>query len=128
MDLLCYIEAVRQRLCHARPDDTSEFLWRRRRIAQKKNWTFWRAIIYAVKKEIEIAFKDKSIPAWLAAYILKLLRYILPYVVNHVYGAVAINCRHIGTNSDPPKIFIPISKIESNGCARSDLTICSLIF
>ena len=34
----------------------------------------------------------------------------------------------IEASRDPPKIFIPIPKIESHGCARSDLPICSLIF
>jgi hypothetical protein len=124
MDLFCYIESVRQGLCHARPDDTWEFLWRRRRIAQKKNWTFWRAVIYAVKKEMEVILKASLILPWLVAYISTLLVHIFFYAVNYVYTAVAIDPRQIETSRDPPKIFIPIPKIESNGCARSDLSTC----
>jgi hypothetical protein len=29
---------------------------------------------------------------------------------------------------DPPKLFTPIPKIETGGCARSDSLVCSLIF
>jgi hypothetical protein len=128
MDLTCYVELVRQGLCHPRPDDTWEFLWRRIRIAQKKNWTFWRAVIYALKKEMEVILKGSLIHTWLATYVLGLLVHIFFYAVNYSYTAVAIEPRLVETNSDPPKIFIPIPKIESNGCARSDSLIRLLIF
>ena len=128
MDVSLYIELVRQGLCHARLDDTWETLWRRIRIAKKKNWTFWRAVIYALKKEMEVILKASLIHTWLGAYISKLLVHVFFYAVNYVYTAVAIEPRRVETNSDPPKIFIPIPKIESNGCARSDSLVCSLIF
>jgi hypothetical protein len=128
MDLTCYVELVRQGLCHVRPDDTWEFLWRRIRHAQKKNWTFWRAVIYALKKEMEVILKVSLIHPWLVAYFSKLLVHIFFYAVNYLYTAVVTELRRVETNSDPPKIFIPIPKIESNGCARSDSLVCSLIF
>jgi hypothetical protein len=128
MDLALYIELIRQGLCRVRPDDTLEFWWRRIRIAQKKNWTFWRAVIYALKKEMEVILKASLAHTWLGAFFSKLLVHIFFYAVNYVYAAAAIEPRRVETNSDPPKIFIPIPKIESNGCARSDSLVCSLIF
>ncbi|MEG4577872.1 hypothetical protein QUA56_35200 [Microcoleus sp. N3A4] len=120
MDLFCYIESVRQGLCHARPNDTWEVLWRRIRIAQKKNWTFWRAVIYALRKEMELILKAPLTHSWLGAFFLKLLVHIFFCAVTVNYKVVEIEPREIETNSDPPKIFIPFPKIESNGCARSD--------
>lgn len=130
MDLTIYIELVRQGLCCAREGDTWEALWRRQRLAKAKNWTFWRAVIYAAKKEMEKILKASLVHTWLAAYVLvAVLVHIFFYAVScYLYKAVSVTERRIETNSDPPKIFIPIPKIESNGCARSDSLICSLIF
>ncbi|MEG4287300.1 hypothetical protein QUB68_29765 [Microcoleus sp. A006_D1] len=128
MDLTIYIELVRQGLCHARAGDTWEALWRRQRLAKAKNWTFWRAVIYAAKKEMEIILKASLVHTWLAAYVLELLVHIFVSAKIYIYVAVSATKRRVETNSDPPKIFIPIPKIESNGCARSDLLIRSLIF
>lgn len=124
MDLTCCIELIRQGLCCVRPDDTWEFLWRRTRHAQKKNWTFWRAVIYALKKEMEVILKTSLTYTWLEAYFSKLLVHVFFHVVDYSYTTVVIEPRQIETNSDPPPVFIPIPKlIESNGCARSDLSL-----
>jgi hypothetical protein len=83
-----------------------------------------------LKKEMEALLKASLLHPFAAAYSLTtLLVHIFFYAVNYVYTAVAIDPRRVETNSDPPKIFIPIPKIEStNGCARSDLLIRLLIF
>jgi hypothetical protein len=130
MDVAVYIELVRQGLCQARPDDTWESLWRRIRLAKAKNWTFWRAVIYALKKEMELILEAPITHTWLAAYVTRLVTHAFYYLgatvlppegfeINTV--AVSIETCRIETSRDPP-IFIPIPKFESsNGCARSDL-------
>ena len=130
MDVAVYIELVRQGLCQVRPDDTWESLWRRRRLAKAKNWTFWRAVIYALKKEMELILKAPITHTWLAAYVTRLVAHAFYYLgatalppegfeINIV--AVSIETRRIETSRDPP-IFLPIPKlVELNGCARSDL-------
>ncbi|MEG5238695.1 hypothetical protein QUB77_31335 [Microcoleus sp. AT9b-C3] len=132
MDVAVYIELVRQGLCHARPDDTWESLWRRRRLAKAKNWTFWRAVIYALKKEMELILKAPITHTWLTAYITRCVRhafYYVPVTVLPPEGfeidavAIDIEASQIEASRDPP-IFIPIPKLESsNGCARSDLSL-----
>ena len=130
MDVAVYIELVRQGLCQARPDDTWESLWRRTRLAKAKNWTFWRAVIYALKKEMELILKAPITHTWLAAYITRCVPYAFYYVAVTALPpegfeteivALGIESRRIETSRDPP-IFIPIPKFESsNGCARSEL-------
>ena len=130
MDVAVYIELVRQGLCQARPDDTWESLWRRTRLAKAKNWTFWRAVIYALKKEMELILKTSITHTWLAAYVTRCVPYAFYYVAVTVLPpegfevervAISIETRRIETSRDPP-IFIPVSKLaESNSCARSDL-------
>lgn len=131
MDVAVYIELVRQGLCQARPDDTWESLWRRIRLAKAKNWTFWRAVIYALKKEMELILKAPITHTWLAAYVTRLATHAFYYVAAILLPprgfeidtvAVGTETRRIETTRDPPPIFIPLPKIESsNGCARSDL-------
>ncbi len=81
-----------------------------------------------LKKEMEAFLEASLIHPCAVAFFLTLLVHIFFYAVNYVYTAVAIEPRLVETNSDPPKIFIPIPKIESNGCARSDSLIRLLIF
>ena len=131
MDIAVYIELVRQGLCQARPDDTWESLWRRIRLAKAKNWTFWRAVIYALKKEMELILKAPITHTWLAAYVTRLVTHAFYYVAATVLPprgfeidtvAVGTETRQIETTRDPPPIFIPLPKlVESHGCARSDL-------
>jgi hypothetical protein len=84
---------------------------------------------YVLKKEMEALLKASLLHPFAVAYFFTmLLVHIFFYAVNYVYTAVAIDPRRVETNSDPPKIFIPIPKIESNGCARSDSLIRLLIF
>ena len=129
LDLASYIESVRLALYCGLPGDTYETVWRRRRDGRKKNCAFWRAMAIVLKKEMEALLEASLIHSFAAAYSLTtLLVHIFFYAVNYVYTAVPIDPRQVETNSDPPKIFIPIPKIESNGCARSDSLIRLLIF
>ena len=130
MDVTVYIELVRQGLSQARPDDTWESLWRRIRLAKAKNWTFWRAVIYALKKEMELILKAPITHTWLAAYVTRLVTHPFYYVAATLLPprgfeidtvAVGTETRKIETTRDPPPIFIPLPKIESHSCARSDL-------
>ena len=131
MDIAVYIELVRQGLCQARPDDTWESLWRRIRLAKAKNWTFWRAVIYALKKEMELILKAPITHTWLAAYVTRLVTHAFYYVAATLLPprgfeidtvAVGNETRQIETTRDPPPIFVPLPKlVESHGCARSDL-------
>ena len=129
LDLASYIESVRLVLYYGLPGDTWETVLRRRRDGRKKNCAFWRAMAIVLKKEMEGLLKASLLHPFAVAYSLTtLLVHIFFYAVNYVYTAVPIEPRRVETNSDPPKIFIPIPKIESNGCARSDSLIRLLIF
>ncbi|WP_333043008.1 MULTISPECIES: hypothetical protein [unclassified Microcoleus] len=91
----------------------------------KKTFDFWHCVVRLMAQYI-----GKEIKAMLrvlfATHFFALLVYIV-WVLDTFKSADTEPC-NIESNRDPPKIFIPIPKIESHGCARSDLTIRSLIF
>ena len=128
LDLTYYIESVGLAYSFSGRDDTLEAFWQRRRNVRKKNCAFWRAMAYILQEEMKALLKAPLIHSLDTAWSLTLLVHLFFYAVNYVYTAIAIDPRQVETNSDPPKIFIPLPKIESHGCARSDLAIRSLIF
>jgi len=92
----------------------------------KLSMNFWFSVIREVEKSIKQSIKQ-ILQAWLGTHFFELLVDIFLWVVEAPTGA-DIKCE-IERSRDPPKIFSPIPKIESsNGCARSDLPIRSLIF
>jgi hypothetical protein len=94
----------------------------------KLSINFWWTVIREVEKSIKQSIKQ-ILQAWLGTHFFELLVDIFLWVVEALTGA-DIECE-IQMSRDPPSIpiFIPIPKIESsNGCARSDLPIRSLIF
>ena len=92
----------------------------------KLSINFWFSVIREVEKSIKQLTKQ-ILQAWLGTHFFELVVDIFLWVVEALTGA-DIECE-IETSRDPPQIFIPIPKIEStNGCARSDLLIRSLIF
>ena len=93
----------------------------------RKNLTFWSCVVGFIAKYIGRETKA-LLRAWLGNHFFKLLANILVWVIE-VLKALNTDLCKIKTSRDPPLIFIPIPKfIESNGCARSDSLICSLIF
>ncbi|MEG4281363.1 hypothetical protein QUA62_28455 [Microcoleus sp. MON1_C1] len=92
----------------------------------KKDLVFWNCVIKLMAQYIGKEIKA-MLPAWLGTHFFELLVEIFSWVVATFVTLDADLCK-IETSRDPPKIFIPIPKIESNGCARSDSLICSLIF
>jgi hypothetical protein len=88
--------------------------------------SFWQAVIWGVKKSIKKAVKE-LLEAWLGTHFFELLVDIFVWVTE-VLADIDTDLCKIESSRDPPKIFIPIPKIESNGCARSDSLIRLLIF
>jgi len=130
MDLTSHIKFVEQMFSMSTEGPTGGLCWMffGRPIPRKK-WklsiNFWWTVIREVEKSIKQSIKQ-ILQAWLGTHFFELLVDIFLWVVEALTGA-DIECE-IETSRDPPKIFIPIPKIEStNGCARSDLLIRSLI-
>ncbi|MEG4446988.1 hypothetical protein QUB49_35445 [Microcoleus sp. AT9_B4] len=94
--------------------------------SNKKNLDFWSCVIQVVAKYIGKEI-EAMLRVWLAIHFFDLLVEPFLWIIDALTAA-DIECSTIETSRDPPKIFIPIPKIESNGCARSDSLICSLIF
>jgi hypothetical protein len=88
--------------------------------------SFWQAVIWGVKKSIKKAVKE-LLEAWLGTHFFELLVDIFVWI-REVLADIDTDLCKIESSRDPPKIFIPIPKIESNGCARSDSLIRLLIF
>jgi hypothetical protein len=133
MDLTFYIKVVRYGLCwQVLTPDTWKLLCRKVRTLEKKKWDGWRRALYLWRKITEPcdrAWLLKNWP-WAGAHFFNpLVHFFFSFFCAlDVYTAVVTDPLLVETNSDPPKIFIPIPKIESNGCARSDSLIRSLIF
>ncbi len=134
MDLTFYIKVVRYGLCwQVLTPDTWKLLCRKVRTLEKKKWAGWRRALYLWRKITEPndrAWLLKNWP-WAGAHFFNpLVHFFFSFFCAlDVYTAVVTDPRLVETNSDPPpKIFIPIPKIESNGCARSDSLIRLLIF
>lgn len=94
---------------------------------RKKYMSFWSAVIWEVGRTLKNQIKV-MLQTWLGTHFFELLVDAFSWITDTLTGA-DIECE-IKTSRDPPPIpiFIPIPKIEStNGCARSDLLIRSLI-
>jgi hypothetical protein len=92
----------------------------------KKYMSFWSAVIWKVGRTLKNQIKV-MLQTWLGTHFFELLVDIFFWVIDTLTTLDTDLCK-IETSRDPPEIFIPIPKIESNGCARSDLLICLLIF
>ena len=92
----------------------------------KNHLIFWSCVVGLIARDISRELKA-LLRAWLGTHFFELLVDIFVWVINTLTAPDTDLCK-IESNRDPPKIFIPIPKIESNGCARSDLLICSFIF
>jgi len=93
----------------------------------KLSINFWWTVIREVEKSIKQSIKQ-ILQAWLGAHFFELLVDIFVWVTE-VLADIETDLFKIESSRDPPSVFIPIPKIESsNGCARSDLPIRSLIF
>jgi hypothetical protein len=131
MDLTSHIQFVEQMFSMSTEGPTGGLCWMfLGRPIPKAKWklsiNFWFSVIREVEKSIKQLTKQ-ILQAWLGTHFFELLVDIFLWVVEALTGA-DIECE-IETSRDPPQIFIPIPKIEStNGCARSDLLIRSLIF
>ena len=92
----------------------------------RKSLGFWACVVALIAKYIGREIKAMH-PVLLATHFFSVLVDIFCWVIDTLKSGDTEPCK-IESNRDPPKIFIPIPKIESNGCARSDLPIRSLIF
>ncbi len=134
MDLTFYIKVVRYGLCwQVLTPDTWKRLCRKVRTLEKNKWTGWRIVVYLWRKRREPGDRVWLLKSWPwagAHFFNPLVHFFFSFFCAlDVYTAVVTDPHLVETNSDPPEIFIPIPKIESsNGCARSDLPIRSLIF
>jgi hypothetical protein len=93
---------------------------------RKKYMSFWSAVMWEVGRTLKNQIKV-MLQTWLGTHFFELLVDIFFWVIDTLTTLDTDLCK-IETSRDPPKIFIPIPKIESKGCARSDLLICLLIF
>lgn len=92
----------------------------------KKYMSFWGQVTWKIVHDLINQIRA-MVRAFVGTHFFELLVEIFSWVVDVLTALETEPCK-IETNRDPPKIFIPIPKIESNGCARSDSLICSLIF
>jgi len=132
MDLTSQIKFVEQMFSMSTEGPTGGLCWMFfgrpiPRAKWKLSINFWWSVIREVEKSIKQSIKQ-ILQSWLGTHFFELLVDIFVWVVEALTAA-DIECE-IKTSRDPPStpIFIPIPKIESsNGCARSDLLIRSLI-
>lgn len=96
------------------------------RRVSRKDLVFWTCVVGLSARYIRRETKS-MLRVWLGTHFLELLVDIFVWLINTLTASDTDLCK-MESNRDPPKIFIPIPKIESNGCARSDSLICSLIF
>ena len=88
----------------------------------KKYMSFWGAVIWRVRHTLKNQIKA-MLQIWLGNHFFELLVDIFLWVTDTLTTADTDLCK-IEASRDPPKIFIPIPKIKSNGgCARSDLLL-----
>ncbi len=99
------------------------------KMCSKKHSRFWRVVINVIKYYVKREIKE-MLRAWLGTRFLELLVVveIFSWAVDELTSTDTELCKIEKSHDPPPKIFIPIPKIESDGCARSDSLICSLIF
>lgn len=92
-----------------------------------KGLDYWTCVIKVmgeyIRQEIKVMLR-----VLLETHFFKLLVDVSPWLTDELTSADTELCKIETSRDPPPKIFIPIPKIESNGCARSDSLICSLIF
>ncbi|MEG5164487.1 hypothetical protein QUB37_29385 [Microcoleus sp. AT3-A2] len=91
----------------------------------KKDFDFWTCVVRLMTQYIGKEIKA-MLRACLRTHFFELLVEIFSWVIDALTALKTEPCK-IETSRDPPKIFIPIPKIESNSCARSDLS-ARLIF
>ncbi len=112
----------------------------------KKHRTFWHIVITKLKRAIKRAIKYEATLVTYEAKLVVQVKSLQPKFARHHLRGLA-GCSlwaktitalpdfdpdyfkgKVEGSRDPPLVFIPLPKIESNGCARSDLPIRSLIF
>ena len=93
---------------------------------RKKYMSFWMAVIWEVRRTLNNQIKV-MLQTWLGTHFFELLVDIFLWVIDTLTTPDTDLCK-IETIRDPSKIFIPIPKIELNGCARSDSHVRLLIF
>jgi hypothetical protein len=94
----------------------------------KKDLNYWRAVVDTIAHSIKMDIQEMLL-ACLGTHFFELLVEAFSRSLETSTGAADIEGCAMETSRDPPpKIFIPIPKIELRGTARSDSLICSLIF
>jgi hypothetical protein len=91
----------------------------------KKDLFFWTCVVGVMGKYIGIEIKA-MLRALLKNHFFELLVDVFLWLTDELTSVDTELCKIETSRDPPPKIFIPIPKIESNGCARSDSLICSL--
>jgi len=96
--------------------------------SNKKNLDFWTCVVGVIAKYINQEI-EAMLTSCLGLHFLRALVELFSWAIN-VNTPVNTKCTAtaIETSRGPPSIFIPLPKIECSSCARSDLTIRSLIF
>ncbi|MGB7891717.1 MAG: hypothetical protein WCF82_07430 [Microcoleus sp.] len=84
----------------------------------RKHLVFWSCVVGLIARHIGRETKA-ILRTQRENHFFKLVVNIGVWVIE-VLKALDTDLCKIESNRDPPKIFIPIPKIESNGCARSD--------
>jgi len=129
MDIRAYAKRMSELACRPAEGDTLISLWRRIRLSKKKNWNFWRGLLSALKEETLAILRTSLKTTCLEASVLGLwLTHVFIYAATYICEAVEIEPLRTEFSRGPPKLFIPIPKIETGGCARSDSLVRSLIF
>ncbi|TAD77971.1 MAG: hypothetical protein EAZ78_25335 [Oscillatoriales cyanobacterium] len=130
MNIKAYADRMSVIACQPAEGDTPISLWHRIRMMKSRNWSCWRAILYALKEAMVAVLRVSLKTSWLAAFFVALsLTHAFVHALTYIYEPVAVEDplrREISRG--PPKPFIPIPKIEAGGCARSDSLVRSLIF
>jgi hypothetical protein len=92
----------------------------------KKHRTFWHIVIHKLGRAIKNDIKA-MLRVFVGTHFFELLVEMFSWVIDGSTTPDTDLCK-IEASRDPPLVFIPLPKTESNGCARSDLPIRSLIF
>jgi len=130
MDIRAFAKQMSEFGRHPQPRDTIDSFLRRYRKMKSMNWSFWQVLIGVLRETMRAALKAPLLSSWKVALCLGAL------IVHFFIGVTTQNflvVRKASLNTEvsrrgTPKLFIPIPKIETGGCARSDSLVRSLIF
>jgi hypothetical protein len=123
MDIMAFVEAVRE-LCHNPwSGDTIFSRWGRCKEASQNSWKFWKKVLSFLKGQIHgllnSSFRTNPLDALLLAYPLVSSVFVSTSSSSETSSS-KVEVPRPEISRSPPKRFIPLPDVEIGGYARSD--------